>query len=226
MKISVIDCAIVEPVYECYNQLVSFVETPLFYHLPSQLGMRSLERCPSDIYIVLGSYSNVDEHLPWHKPLADFLMKALHLGKPVLGICFGHQLLCHHFGAKVQARAGDPFYGVREITALPSLSALGLIEEKKFSLLASHGQEVTDLPECLNLIATSKDCQVEAVEHKTLPFIGIQAHPEASWRFVETNLHPQNCFPDDEQIEIAQTHGLKMIDQFIEKGRQIPRKHF
>lgn len=226
MKISVIDCAMVEPVYECYNQLVSFVETPLFYHLPSQLGMRSLERCPSDIYIVLGSYSNVDEHLPWHKPLADFLMKALHQGRPVLGICFGHQLLCHHFGAKVQARAGNPFYGVRCISSLASASPYYPFEEKTFSLLASHAQEVVDLPECLNLIATSHDCQVEAVEHKTLPFIGIQAHPEASWRFVETNLHPQNCFPDDEQIEEAQTFGLKIIDQFIEKGKQTSRKLF
>lgn len=218
MKISVIDCAMVEPVYECYNQLVSFVETPLFYHLPSQLGMRSLERCPSDIYIVLGSYSNVDEHLPWHKPLADFLMKALYQGKPVLGICFGHQLLCHHFGAKVQARAGSPFYGVRRIT--PIESVWNLLPNKPFPLMASHGQEVTCLPDCLATIATSSDCTVEAVEHKTLPFVGIQAHPEASWRFVETNIHPQNIFPDHEMIENAQSEGLKLIDRFIEEARE------
>lgn len=178
--------------------------------------MRSLERCPSDLYIVLGSYSNVEDNLPWHAPLAEFLLKALQENKPVLGICFGHQLLCHYFGAEVKNREGGSYYGVREITPLSSRWE-DLLPKKSFPLLASHGQEVTNLPDCLSTIATSQQCRVEAVEHKTLPFLGIQTHPEASWRFVETNIHPQNIFPDHETIELAQSEGLKLIDRFIEK---------
>lgn len=179
--------------------------------------MRSLERCPSDLYIVLGSYSNVEDNLPWHAPLADFLLKALHHNKPVLGICFGHQLLCHSFGAEVKNREGGSYYGVRDLTPLPS--RWDLFPDKAFPLMASHGQEVTNLPDCLTTIAKSHDCAIEAVEHKTLPFVGIQTHPEASWRFVETNIHPQNIFPDHELIERAQSEGLKLIDSFIEKAK-------
>ena len=101
---------------------------------------------------------------------------------PILSICFGHQLLCWAFGAKVGSLAQpvlDRFEKVR-ILAVDAIFA-GFAEHQNISLAESHYDYV--LKESLSqagmvLLADSSSCEVEAVKHKVKPFYGVQFHPE------------------------------------------------
>ena len=54
-----------------------------------------------DAYVITGSKQSVYEDLPWLPPLVTFVGDAMAQQRPVIGICFGHQLLAHFFGGEV-----------------------------------------------------------------------------------------------------------------------------
>lgn len=103
-------------------------------------------------------------------------------GTPVLGICYGHQLLCHTLGGKVGSLVKpvfDRFEQVRVVAADEIFH--GFKEQQPVPLSESHYDYV--LKESLNaagmvLLADSASCEVEAVKHKNKPFYGVQFHPE------------------------------------------------
>jgi GMP synthase-like glutamine amidotransferase len=101
---------------------------------------------------------------------------------PLLGICFGHQLLCWAFGAEVGSlpkQVANRFEHVRVIQSNEIFA--GFKEGQTIPLSENHYDYV--LKDSLNsagftLLADSVSCEVEAVKHKTKPFYGVQFHPE------------------------------------------------
>lgn len=130
----------------------------------------------ADAYLITGSRHSVYDPLPWIARLAEFCRSAMALGRPVIGICFGHQLLAHFFGGRV-ARAsagwqiGVQRYQVREHPAWLAPAA------GQFELLASHQDQVVTLPPGARVLAASAPCPVAAFELGPLA-VGIQGHPE------------------------------------------------
>ena len=97
---------------------------------------------------------------------------------PVLGICFGHQLLGILHGAKVSLCKEDRNW--QEIIIEQSSTLFNYIR-KPYRMVEDHTEEVT-LPEGFKLLATSKVCKNEAMQHKIKPLFGVQFHPEVSER--------------------------------------------
>jgi len=97
-------------------------------------------------------------------------------GVPVLGICFGHQLIAHLFGGEVkEGEVGE--YAEVEIEVLEENDLFkGL--PKTLKVWASHRDEVASVPEELTILAKSSTCPAEALKHKTKPVYGVQFHPE------------------------------------------------
>lgn len=101
---------------------------------------------------------------------------------PTLGICYGHQLLCWAFGAKVGSLAQpvlDRFESVRVVEAYGIFG--GFRENQIVRLSENHYDYV--LKENLDqagfhILADSVSCEVEAVKHKSKPIYGVQFHPE------------------------------------------------
>ena len=101
---------------------------------------------------------------------------------PILGICYGHQLLSWAFGAKVGSLPQpvfDQFEKVR-VVEVDEIFA-GFAKHETIPLSESHYDYV--LKESLDqagmvLLADSASCEVEAVKHKSRPFYGVQFHPE------------------------------------------------
>jgi len=112
------------------------------------------------------------------------------LGVPILGICYGHQLLMQTLGGKVE-KGKIKEYGLAELEIedqksifknlqdRPNLSSqlLGRIIE---NVWMSHGDEVTELPIGFETLASTNDCKNAAVWNPEKKIVGIQFHPEVT----------------------------------------------
>lgn len=132
-----------------------------------------------DALVVLGGSPNVDqeEQFPFLIHEKECIRGWLQTDRPYLGFCFGHQLLAHVLGAKVSSIPA-PSVGFRKgyLTGAgrdhPVFSNL----PREIRLFKWHGQAVQEpLPTGLSLVATSVDCQVEAISVAGRPYIvGVQ----------------------------------------------------
>lgn len=95
---------------------------------------------------------------------------------PVLGICAGHQYIARFFGGNAKP-AEKPEFGKVELTILKKDDFFKDVPEKSI-VWESHNDEVSELPKDFELLASSENCEVQAMKHKTKPFYGLQFHPE------------------------------------------------
>lgn len=117
--------------------------------------------------------------------LADAFLKA---GKPILGICRGHQLLNIALGGTLIQDIGDvlrPFHSrcggdtdcVHAVRSKPD-SLIGRLYGPLFSVNSSHHQALDTMGDGLIPTLWSESGIVEAMEHRSLPIISVQFHPE------------------------------------------------
>jgi GMP synthase (glutamine-hydrolysing) len=101
----------------------------------------------------------------------------LQTGLPVLGICYGMQLLCHELEGTVES-AGRREYGPARLTAVSGHPLLSKVELGQVCWM-SHGDKVTHLPAGFASIAETAD-SLAVVAHHDRPLYGLQFHPEVS----------------------------------------------
>lgn len=99
------------------------------------------------------------------------------LGKPILGICYGAQLIAHQLGGEVIS-ADVSEYGRTELTTLPSRLFNGV--DKQTEVFMSHTDRISKLPSSFRTIAYSKDCPIAAFECVEKDIYGTQYHPEVT----------------------------------------------
>ena len=102
--------------------------------------------------------------------------QVLELRIPVLGICYGWQLIAHLLGGEVKHSKKE--YGPEDILfdTQPSIFAL---PEKRFSVIMSHGDTVTKLPPGFTPVGHTNQVDYAAVMNEKNKIFGIQFHPEA-----------------------------------------------
>ena len=134
--------------------------------------------------VVIGGSGDFSVHHPasepWVTGLRRVLDRVLERGVPTFGICFGHQLLAHHLGVKVetaeaQAELGTvPLRLTKAGAADPVFSVLG----PSFEAHTGHSDHVTALPDDLELMAEGDRCAHQAFRHRTAPVFTTQFHPD------------------------------------------------
>ncbi len=101
-----------------------------------------------------------------------------HSGLPVLGICYGMQIMCDRFGGKVEpGRLRE--YGRSELTVATPHPLLEQVPSPT-PVWMSHGDMVTAVSPDFVPIARTPACPLAAVAHTTLPLFGVQFHPEVT----------------------------------------------
>ncbi len=184
--IAFIDNFINEPVNHCVNTFSERFLVPTTYHQPARFGFESLKSMdkPQGI-VILGSASHIHEQLDWQKEMAEWIDKWCEQKIPILGICFGHQLLAHHFGGEVgyHSEPIDNAQVVRKVELTEDLWQFKKGEE--LFLPYAHEQIVTKLPAGFISLAKSNDFSFEIIKHKSLPIFSLQAHPESSSSFID-----------------------------------------
>ncbi|PYE56297.1 glutamine-hydrolyzing GMP synthase [Deinococcus yavapaiensis] len=130
---------------------------------------RILREAPVGLVLSGGPSSVYDTNAP--KP-ADGV---LDLSVPILGVCYGMQFLAQAAGGKVE-RAGKREYGKAELTSFGGDLFAGVTGE--FVAWMSHSDSVTDLPRGYEVVASTDDTPVTAIENKETRRYGVQFHPE------------------------------------------------
>lgn len=99
------------------------------------------------------------------------------LGIPVLGLCFGHQLIAQILGGQVKF-SGSGEYGKAQLNIKFSSLFAGLSSEEMVWM--SHGDSVFKLPQGFKIIGTTSDQPIAAMENATKKIYGLQFHPEVT----------------------------------------------
>ena len=129
-----------------------------------------------DGYILSGSDKGVYDETPWMDPLRVFLLDAKDVGKPLFGICFGHQLMAEVFGGKAE-KVGAAEVGVREFD----------VRGTKQKGHVWHQDQVTEVPPNATVIGSASYCPVAALSYE-FPAMSVQFHPEYAPEYVSTFL--------------------------------------
>lgn len=98
------------------------------------------------------------------------------LDVPLLGICFGHQMIAHALSEKVE-RGLSAEYGIAKIY----VDEEGILFKgipKEFNAWVSHSDEVKNAPEGFKILAHSQTCKIEAMENTEKNIFSVQFHPE------------------------------------------------
>ncbi|MCD8205349.1 MAG: glutamine-hydrolyzing GMP synthase [Clostridia bacterium] len=156
-----------------YNQLIArrIREQHVYCDLlPSDMSIQKIkEYDPIGIVFTGGPNSVYDEG----SPMVD--SGIFSLGIPILGICYGCQMMAHLLGGSVE-KAENSEYGKADIEYLPSplFSAM----PKKAVGWMSHTDRITALPEGFKKMASSPDCPYAAFGDEKRKLYGVQFHPE------------------------------------------------
>ncbi len=130
------------------------------------------EKNPKGIIFTGGPASVYAENAPKCDP------EIFNLGIPILGICYGMQLMTHILGGKVQ-RADKREYGVTNVKFEKSSKLFEGFENSN-NCLMSHTDFVESLPEGFERIGFTEHCPNAAMQNTAKNFYGIQFHPEVN----------------------------------------------
>ena len=132
-----------------------------------------------------GPWSVYEEEAPKFDP------RILDMDIPILGLCYGHQMIAYFMKGKVKLGKTKE-YGIAHVTVDKPVGVLKGLEQKE-KVWMSHGDTVYELAPDYEMLAYTESCPVAAFRHKTKPIYGLQWHPEV--------VHTEN--------------GVQMIRNFI-----------
>lgn len=132
--------------------------------------------------VITGSASMVTERLPWSERTAGWIRDAMDVELPLLGVCYGHQLMSHALGGRVDYLPGGREMGTVSLVTAPEHAASDTLAASlpdRFDAHATHEQSVMELP--LNAVALASS---ERDPHHLVRYgkhaISTQFHPEFS----------------------------------------------
>ena len=185
MRIGILQCDDVndslQPAYGNYPQMFADAlravlpdcELPTYRVLDGQFP-DSPDEC--DAWLITGSRFGVNDDLPWIDVLCDFVRTLWQQQRPLVGVCFGHQLVAKALGGTVVK--SEKGWGI-------GMSFNQVIERKSWmqpfqahlDILVSHQDQVAVLPSQAEVLASSDFCPYYLLQYANC-FLSIQGHPE------------------------------------------------
>jgi GMP synthase (glutamine-hydrolysing) len=135
-----------------------------------------------DGVVVTGSSAMVSHREAWAERTAEWLRGAVTADVPILGICFGHQLLAHALGGRVGPNPRGREIGTISVALESGAAADPLLGglPSRIEVHATHMESVLELPPDTELLATSQRDPHHAMRVMGRPVWGVQFHPEFS----------------------------------------------
>jgi GMP synthase (glutamine-hydrolysing) len=107
--------------------------------------------------------------------------KVFELGVPVLGVCYGEQLMCDLLGGRVEGGHHREFGRAEIVIArdTPLFAGVGAVDHRE-PVWMSHGDRVVAIPDGFEVLATSAGAPFAAIGDEARGFYGVQFHPEVA----------------------------------------------
>ncbi|EBA03927.1 glutamine amidotransferase, class I [Rhodobacterales bacterium HTCC2150] len=211
MKIGILQCGhAIDEVLDTFGDYDRWFQTLLSdqgfefetYNVVDMEFPASINDC--DGWLLTGSRHGAYEDHPFIPPLSEMVREAYSKHIPIVGVCFGHQLIAQALGGKVEKFKEGWAVGHQTY----NWSGLGDV-----SMNAWHQDQVTQLPDGATPIATSDFCEYAALVYDDRAWT-VQAHPEISNPIASDYLDirgKQATYPD-EVIAEAKTKTTQLID--------------
>lgn len=148
------------------------------------------EEFPSSVssceaYLITGSTHDAYADIPWINTLKQLVRDIHASGRPLIGVCFGHQLIAEALGGKVEKYIGG--WGVGRHQYEFHQTPVGpRCEQNSLTMNAFHQDQIIRLPAGAEVFASSEFCQYAGVAYGNNT-LSVQAHPEFTIEF-ETDL--------------------------------------
>ena len=134
----------------------------------------SINEC--DTWLITGSRYSVYNDLEWIPLLEAFICELYQHEKKLIGICFGHQIMAQALGGRIEK--SDKGWGVgKSVNKITSTRRWMSPESKNIAILVSHQDQITQLPENTEILASSDFCPFYMLQYSS-NFLSIQGHPE------------------------------------------------
>lgn len=161
---------------EVFKALFSTVQHPLTFVEYRVADGDFPEPDACDAFLITGSPSSAYDSTPWIVRLRALIPTLFARGVPVIGVCFGHQVLAHALGGRVEPSAGGFALG-REVLPVRKQPTWMVPARDALTLHYFHGDQVVALPPGAETLGGSERCPngLFVIRRKVL---GIQAHPE------------------------------------------------
>ena len=139
-----------------------------------------------DYIAITGSRRNVSSWEAWMDDVAELIRTA---EVPIIGICFGHQIIAAALGGRVErAKEGSHF-----------VSAVNYTDGSVVNAVFTHQDHVVDAGE-LEVIGSAEHCAIAACQHPTRPIRTVQYHPEATSRILSEALRLGDMTREESEV--------------------------
>jgi GMP synthase (glutamine-hydrolysing) len=128
----------------------------------------------ADGWLITGSKHGAYEDHDWIPPLEEFIRDAYAAGRPMIGVCFGHQIIAQAMGGKVEKFDGGWSIGRQEYE----------IGDKTVAVHAWHQDQVTRKPDNAEVVGRSEFCENAVLVYGDRMWT-IQPHPEYDHTFID-----------------------------------------
>lgn len=168
--------------------------------------------------VITGSPAMVSERAAWSEATADWVKQAVEADIPLLGVCYGHQLLAHALGGRVDYHPKGRESGTHSVTLFDSAETDPLFRQMPRQFLAqlTHKQSVLELPSGAVLLGQS-DFEPHQAFRVGNHAWGVQFHPEFTDQVMKAYLEVQ--YPDLEQEGLDAASLLSSVHPAPEASR-------
>jgi len=191
-----------------YKELISRMTRSLHVYSeikPGKISAHEVKKlAPAGIILTGGPNSVYAQGAPKCDPAI------FELGIPVLGICYGMQMMCHILGGRVEACSVSE-YGRIETTIVGDSLLMRGIKSTNSKVLMSHTDQVCELPQGFKRTASTTNCLNAACEESSCNLYGVQFHPEVEHSDCGREIMRNFLF------SICGASGSYHLDDYIEK---------
>ena len=157
-----------------------------------------------DGWLITGSRHGTYEDHAWIPPLEQFIRDSFAARVPLVGICFGHQIIAQAMGGKVERYAGGWAVGATDYN----------FNGQTLTLNAWHRDQVTEAPKTAKVVASNDFCANAALLYDDRAFT-VQAHPEFRPEFIDGLMQTRGkgLVPDELMAEATRRLTIPLQDQ-------------